>query len=284
MAVDFKQTHKLQAGDAVALIAPASGQQCGQEHLINEGITQLERWGLRVIQTPTIAPLRYLSADDKTRAGDLQAALTHPDVKAIFVTRGGYGCARLLPLLNDIAVPSPRFLVGFSDVTTLHLHFADNDNVISLHAPNVAINQFLAPSDVANNNREALKCAVFSGECPALDGIASPLFNAQKTGGCLTLLGASLGTPYEINTDGKLVMIEEVGETPYKIDRLLTQLKLAGKFDNAAGIVLGEFVGCDSQTIAVDEVCQEVLADVACPVYRAPSFGHGAINLPWRYG
>ncbi len=285
---------KLQVGDAVALIAPASGQKADDKALVNTAITLLHDWGLHVVQTPTLQQTHYLAADDHTRASELRQALTTPDIKAIFVTRGGYGCARLLPLLGGISVPTPRYLVGFSDITTLHLYFAEQVNVYRMHGLNLATRQCLADTPAAEQNRQALHAALFAATLPPMH--LTPLFapvsssamailqSAPLTGGCLSLLATSLGTAHEIQTAGKTVIIEDIGEAPYKIDRLLTHLKNAGKFDSAAGIILAELVGCDSANLAVQDVLRDVLADVPCPVLCCQGIGHGACNFPWVYG
>ncbi len=277
---------QLQKGDKVALISPASGQKKGDEVLIKKALSVLENWGLSVILTPHIDNQRYLSATDTDRATDLIKALTHPEIKAIFVTRGGYGCARLLPHLDDIKVPTQRYLIGFSDITTLHLYTYRWDNVINLHAPNMAGQQFLGDNSDAEQNRQALYNALFNGVYPTWK--LTPLFtdrhiddamNINKVGGCLSLLVTSLGTPYEIQTDNKVLIIEEVSEPPYKIDRMLTHLRSAGKFDNVKAIIFGEMVNCDSPNVSLIDVLRDEFMNDTFPVFTTDSFGHGAINL-----
>ncbi len=292
MPLNWSALPRLQAGDKVALVAPASAQKAAQQCLIEQSITQLTVWGLDVILTPAKqADAGYLSADDKTRAADLRHALSHPDIKAVFVTRGGYGCARLLALLNGITVPSPRYLVGFSDITTLHLYFAEQTNLFCLHAPNVATEQFLASTPQAENNRQALKQVLFNKQFPVLNlhpvylpANADTWQNAPVTGGCLSLLVTSLGTPHSLTTVGKTLFIEEIGEPPYKIDRLLTHLKNAGQFDYVKAVIFGELVNCDSSSVAVQTLLRDFFVGVDFPVLQTAQFGHGAVNMPWFYG
>lgn len=329
---------KLQKGDKVALIAPASGQKYQQMHFIDEAIAQLTAWGLSVTLRPQLAanhryrhvtnsPVqrcavspyrntaftgtprtkklltqRYLAADDKMRAESLITALTTPDIKAIFTTRGGYGCARLLSYLaqQNISIPSPRWLVGFSDITTLHLHFSRQTNryLQCLHAPNLATEQFLANTTAAANNRAALYHVLFEHndrdfspsvaanaitDLAAKNALPADWEKQPKTGGCLSLLVTSLGTAHEIITDDKWLLIEEVGEAPYKIDRMLTHLYHAGKFNNVRGVVFGEMVQCNSPQIPVQAVIDELAEKLPCPVLSFPQFGHGEINFPWYY-
>lgn len=293
--------NNLKKGDKVALIAPASGQKQGDDLLIEQALSVLESWGLSVIITPNINHHRYLSATDTDRATDVINALTHPEIKAIFVTRGGYGCARLLPYLDSVVVPTHRYLIGFSDITTLHLYSYHWEKVINIHAPNVATQQFLGDNPSAEKNRQALYNALFNGIYPSWQ--LTPLFtdnrhidksninkyienimNTDRVGGCLSLLVSSLGTPYEINTDNKVLMIEEVCEAPYKIDRMLTHLRNAGKFDNVKAVVFGEMLHCDSPNIALADVLRDEFASDTFPVFSTDSFGHGAINFPLHLG
>lgn len=281
---------RLQEGDKVALIAPASGQKQGNNTLIEQALSVLAKWGLSVIVRPNLNHCHYLSANDSNRAKDLIKALTHPEIKAVFVTRGGYGCARLLSYLSKVSAPTPRYLVGFSDITTLHLYGLTRQNIVSLHAPNLATAQFLGDDKDAAKNRRALYNALFNGSYPSWQ--LQPLFTDRQgdisdygvTGGCLSLLVTSLGTACEIQTAGKVLMIEEIAEAPYRIDRMLTHLRCAGKFDAVEAIVFGEMLNCSSATITLTDILLDEFANDDFPVCLTQAFGHGAINLPWRYG
>lgn len=286
-------TLTLQVGDKVALVAPASGQKQGQEQYIQQAVEMLEGWGLSVAITPPLGrDSRYLSAADKTRAKNLIDALTNPEIKAVFNTRGGYGCARLIPFLSNVVIPSPRFLIGFSDITTLHLYFAKNAKVCSVHSVNIATQQCLDKGEDAQRNQQMLHQLLFQGKMAMFE--LQPLFPERielrypselpSIGGCLSLLVTTLGTDYEINTVGKILFIEEVGESPYKVDRMLTHLKSAGKFDQVAAVVIGDMVGCETATIAILDVLRDIFYDSSFPMFLTRDFGHGSINLPWIYG
>ncbi len=289
-----KQLHR---GDKVALVAPASGQKEGEEKLVQQALILLQNWGLEVVVQPIFdRHSRYLASDDKKRAENLIEALTHPEVRAIFVTRGGYGCARLLPFLGGIAIPSWRFLVGFSDITSLHLHFAQTPNILNLHAPNLATGQVLGGDTPSLTNLEVLESSLFAGELPiftlkklnqggqSLPADKDNVLSCLKTGGCLSLLVTSLGTADEINTANKVLMIEEVGECPYKIDRMLTHLRNAGKFDKVIAVIFGEMLNCNSLNIDILDCLSDYFAMADFTVYTCSDFGHGEINLPWFYG
>lgn len=281
----------LKTGDAVALVAPASGQKHNEHSLIDDAVSLLKQWGLSVIITPTLSDkTRYLSASDHQRTQDLSQALTHPDIKAIFVTRGGYGCARLLPYLQTVAPPTPRLLLGFSDITTLHLQFADTPRLYSVHAPNLATRQLLGDSHHAENNRNALYQLLFNNHKPTLQlqhlqGKNTAGWQEKPCiGGCLSLLVTSLGTSHEIETAGKILLLEEVGESPYKIDRMLTHLKNARKFEAPAAMIIGELADCHTPTINVGEILSEFFAKADFPVFTTNDFGHGNRNIAWVYG
>lgn len=289
MAVGFK----LAIGDSVALIAPASGQRQGQDRAVLQAIRLLEDWGLSVKITPNfIEGHFYLSADDKTRFATLQQAVCQPDIKAIFTTRGGYGCARLLPLLTSVKSPSRRFLIGYSDITTLHLQFANDPNMCCVHAPNLASEQLLGEGREASVNREALYRLLFYGELPRLR--LTPLFSRDKnkasdvsvlprTGGCLSLLVTSLGTAHEIDTTDKVLFIEEVGEGPYQVDRMLTHLQNAGKLESVKALIIGQMLGCQTATLGRVDFLREYFKEADFPVFLTKDFGHDKINLPWVY-
>lgn len=299
-AGNIDATERLQVGDEVALIAPASGQKHDEQSLIEDAVAWLSAQGLRVVIRPAVGQaVRYLSASDQQRADELLRALQHPNVKAIFVTRGGFGCARLLSLLDEVCIPTPRYLVGFSDIVTLHLHFIcrQTPNLRCIHAPNLATQQFLADNADARQNREALAAALFHGHFPDLPlmplvlpssvSLASDWQSAPRVGGCLSLLVSTLGTAHAINTEGKTLLIEDVSEAPYKIDRMLTHLRNAGKFDHLKAVIIGDCVGCHSPNIALNDVLKDCFADadnIDFPVWLTQSFGHGRLNLPWVYG
>lgn len=283
---------KLSSGDAVALIAPASGQKYQEQHLLDQAQALLTDWGLNVVLVPDASePQHYLSAPDPQRAKALITALTDDRIKAIFVTRGGYGCARLLPYLSDVTIPTPRFFVGFSDITTLHAHFYYEPNYRGVHGLNLATAQCFADTPSAANNRQALYDALFRQRFPRLNltplfkrGLAMDWQQAPLIGGCLSLLVTTLGTSAQWDTNGCGLIVEDIGESPYKIDRMLTHLRRGGYFDSIKALIIGEMVDCDSQQIMVTDVLCELFANDDFPVFLCTEIGHGAINLPWLYG
>lgn len=217
----------------------------------------------------------YLAGGDERRLGELRAALADPAVDALVAARGGYGAMRLLPGLDVAEVARARkLLVGFSDITALHALW-QRAGLRSLHASMIAALGRLPEERVERWS------AALAGELPAeeLAGRWSTRGRvvAPVVGGNLAVLCALLGTPYFPPVDGAILLLEDVGEAPYRIDRMLTSLQLAGVFERAAGVLLGDFTRCEPQRDGrtVDEVLRERLGGLARPVLCGLAIGHG---------
>jgi muramoyltetrapeptide carboxypeptidase len=226
----------------------------------------------------------YLAGNDDRRLNELIGALVAPDVDAILCARGGYGATRLLPDLDPGLVSNAnKLLVGFSDVTALHALWSRAD-VRSMHAPMVA-----ALAGASEKVRESW-CATLEGRSAGrswdLETLRFGYGEGALMGGNLAVLAAMLGTRYAPNVAGKILFLEDVGERPYRIDRMLTSLTQAGWFDACSGVVLGAFTegeaGPDGTT--VDEVLQERLGDLSVPVVSGLSAGHIDENEPLLFG
>ena len=249
----------LRTGDTVAVLATSGA--CNIVNLEN-GVKTLESMGLNVqVMWSCYAKREYLAGDDNLRLNDLHTAFEDTNIKGIFVARGGYGAGRLLPFINyELVKKNPKVFVGFSDVTALHIVFNQFCNLITFHGPMPATN-------VGNARFSwwALKNMIFESSfcnqkekllAPTLKTIVSGCAKGVLTGGNLTLVTTSLGTPYEINTRQRILFLEEVQEEPYRVDRLFLQLKQAGKFRDASGIILGDFSPESLETIkmAIDDL------------------------------
>ncbi|GAA4831083.1 LD-carboxypeptidase [Kitasatospora terrestris] len=224
--------------------------------------------------------LGHLAGRDSDRAADLQAAWTDPRVAAVLCARGGYGCQRMADLLDwdTLAAAEPKPLVGCSDVTELHRLFATRLGVATLHGPMVATEAFDEPTTLAHLHR-----MLFTPEgIRELPLLAPPLATGQArgilAGGNASLLASSVGGPGPTAPDGSLLLLEEIGEDPYRLDRILTQLRRAGVLAAAAGIVLGDFTDCGAPA-AVAEVLHDRLADLGVPVAAGLRAGHGEVQL-----
>jgi len=262
----------LKPGDLVAITA-ASGY-CDPVKL-KAGIQTIESYGLKTRTMPSChARHDYLAGTDSQRLHDLHTAFASKEVQAIFMARGGYGSARLLPHLDyELIRKNPKILIGFSDVTALHIAINQICNLITFHGPMPATSDFY----ICNN--------LFTGDFTAahkatalVPGNASGIL----TGGNLSLIAASLGTPYEIKTLRRVLFIEETQEPPYRVDRLFLQLKQAGKFRDAVGIILGDFSPETTETLKI--AINELIIPEGKPTLCGLPCGHTTPNITLPMG
>jgi len=271
----------LRPGDRVAVVAPAGPVT---PDVLATGLKVLESLGLRVTLGRHVeARNGYLAGPDEARAEDLAWALGDPDLRGVFFARGGYGSMRVLPLVDlSVLKRDPKVIVGSSDVTALHLAIERTAGVISFHGPNVESLGHGVTRFTLDCLARAVMTAAPLDVLPLPEGWPPPkvLSPGRATGvlagGNLSLVAALLGTPYEPDTRGRVLVLEDVGERPYRVDRLLTQLRLAGKLDRAAAVALGEFVECrDPEETTVDGVLADRLAGLGVPVISGLPCGHG---------
>jgi muramoyltetrapeptide carboxypeptidase len=256
------------------------------------GVAALESLGLAVrVAEGALDRHGFTAGTARARLAQLQGLLADPDVAAIACARGGAGTVHLLPQLDPgLLLARPRLVLGYSDVTALHLLLA-RAGVASLHGPMVA--RELADGPSACDAASLWHALTGEGEPwlsppgtlrPLRDGAAEGILR----GGCLSLLAASLGTPWALRTAGEraILFLEDVDERPYRIDRMLRQLRLAGAFDAVVGVVLGEMKGClprPDEGYSLDEVVREALAGLDVPVAAGLPSGHTsgpAVTLP----
>ena len=269
----------LRQGDTVGIIAPASGFRTEN---FDAGCARLRQLGYRPFYLPSIVERdSYFAGSVERRLSELHEMFSRAEVRAIVCVRGGYGCNYLLPHLDlGLIRANPKILAGCSDVTTLLTYLFDRTGLVTFHAPMVA-GDFSRPNGI---DMDAWSAAVSSGKpYPRSFGPdeVQPLIegDAEGTlyGGCLSLLCASLGTPYEVHTEGKILFVEDRGEKPYQIDRMLMQLKLAGKFDAVNGIIFGEMLDCGQQS-ATDRTLQDlavrILGEFKVPIAFGLRSGH----------
>jgi muramoyltetrapeptide carboxypeptidase len=281
----------LRSGDTVAIIAPASNLKA--EYLAR-GVAELERLGLRVRYEPDIlAKSHYTAGTDERRAAELQRAFADPAIKAVWAARGGYGAMRLLPLLDEALLrANPKIFIGYSDMTALHLYFYRRFGWITFHGP-------MAAKDLAGGAEHYDQASLWAAltQAAPLGEIASTQIEmlhrgagqqvtGRLLGGCLSLITAMMGTPDELDTRGAILFLEDTATRPYALDRMLQQLKLAGKFDEVRGIIFGEMTDClqhAEQGYAIQEVLAECTADLNIPVMFGFPSGHsprGNLTLP----
>lgn len=278
----------LAPGDKVAIIEPASA--CAEENvaLLDQARRLLEEWGLVVAPPVRKRHHLYLAGADAERAAELEAALADPAIRAIFCARGGYGAMRLFPFLRAGWAKGPKLLAGYSDVTALLGAAAKLwPEVVPWHAPNVATQQLLGPGEAHEHNRAMLRRALFAADYEVdapIEMLRKGSAEGALTGGCLTLVAAALGSPLAIETKGRILFLEDTKEAPYRIDRMLVQLKNAGLFEGLTGLVFGEMSSCEDGVSDLRAVLSDVLADTSFPIAYGLEAGHGARNTPLPLG
>jgi muramoyltetrapeptide carboxypeptidase len=277
----------LRPGDTVGIVAPASNIL---RDALDAGCRSLERLGYKPFFFDSILHHDlYFAGNIKRRLKELHAMFEHPEVRAVVCARGGYGCNYLLPNLDlSLIRRNPKIFAGYSDITSLLTYIHDSTGLITFHAPMVA-------KDFAHDggvDEHSFKAALEGwsewelGSGSGMRGLADGEAEGLLYGGCLSMLAASLGTPYEIHTAGTLLFVEDVAAKPYQIDRMLMQLKLAGKFDEVTGIIFGEMVDClqhAEQPYRLEEVVMRVIGDLGVPVAYGLRSGHvssRSVTLP----
>src|SRR5579884_1181199 len=279
----------LRPGDNIGIVAPAS--YFNREDFEN-GCAALRKMGYMPVYDERIFERDlYFAGDTTRRTHELESMFLRDDIKAIICARGGYGSNYLLPNLDLKKISAkPKAFIGYSDLTSLQSYFCDAANMVTFHGPMVS-KDFAKPDGVDVGSWQAalsgrdnwmLGFDSDSGVKPLVQGSAEGVLY----GGCLSILVASLGTPYEIRTDGTIFFIEDVATKPYQIDRMLMHLKLAGKFDGIRGIIFGEMLDCfqtKEQGYTLEEIVMRVVGDLGVPIAYGLRSGHVSrhnITLP----
>ena len=277
----------LRKGDKIGIVAPASNIK---RELLEAGCDALRGLGYEPFYFESILERDlYFAGSVARRARELEEMFVRDDIRAIVCARGGYGSNYLLPALDLTKVAAhPKIFVGYSDLTTLLTWFADKANLVTFHGPMVA-KDFAVTDGVdllswqnALSGEEAWAIPEDSGAKPLVPGEAEGILY----GGCLSMLVAALGTPYDIHIAGTILFIEDLAAKPYQIDRMLMQLKLAGKLNGVRGIVFGEMIDCrqsSTQDYTLEEVVLRVVGDLGIPVALGLRSGHVSranITLP----
>ena len=265
---------RLRPGDAVSVVAPSGPFD---RESLDRGLSVLTGWGL-VPRVPegVLSRHRYLAGTDARRGAELAAAFADAETKAIFWARGGSGAARLLPTL-DVRALAHKPVIGFSDTTSMHLRLQQLGRE-SVHGPVLTQLGRLAVT-------APLGALLLDGVRPALQAthVGAPgTATGRLLGGNLTVLCSMLGTPYLPDFRGALLLLEDVTERPYRLDRLLTQLSLAGLLGQVAGVVFGTLTGCEEKdaNYTAQEVVLEILRAHDVPSAFGFPIGHGDENLP----
>ena len=281
----------LQPGDCIGILASGS---YADEKDFQGSVELLKAQGYRVKLAPSAkAMYEHFAGTDRKRAADINAFFQDDEVKAILCVRGGYGSARLLDRLDyKMIARHPKPFIGFSDVTALHIALGERAGISTIHGPMLV--SFTRPNFDSDYTRtqffEGLRRTAPLGEILMPEGqnletVMPGEAEGIILGGNLTVLTSLVGTPYELNGKGALLLLEEVGERPYRIDRMLNQLWQSGLLNRVNGILLGDFVGCenDNSSPIEDFTLSQVLTHYARlshkPVLRGVPAGHASHNL-----
>ena len=286
---------RLAVGDTVGVVSPASTLETP------DGLRIAEHWIRGMGLVPKFGPnaggrYGYLAGTDAQRAGDLNAAYADPEVKAVFAVRGGWGGARILPLLDwDAIRANPKLLIGFSDITALHLAFAARAGYATIHGGN-------ATSSWRKVSWDSLWRLAFAADTPTLGGadieaetsrpartITGGKTTGKLLGGNLTILSTLMGTPFLPDLTGAVLFLEDVNEAEYRVDRMFQQLKLAGVLDGLAGIVFGQCTECattapDYAGFTIDQLIDHYCAPLGIPAVSGFDTGHIGNQLSLPHG
>lgn len=266
----------------IAVVAPSHAFDPAR---LASGLAIARAAGLTLQEFPELLqPHRYFAASDAHRASQLREALTGDRYGAVWMVRGGSGLTRLLPTLDGLRLRSDRPVIGFSDVTALFcaLHQAGAGPLV--HAP---VLHSLASTEPAD--RDALWNVLGGGHDEPWPGDSwiEGAAEGWLCGGNLCMLASLCGTPWQLDARGSILLLEEVGELPFRVDRMLQQLVSAGVFDGVAGVGIGELAGCappDGSDWSLRDVFLEHLEPLGIPVLAELPFGHGARNRPFVWG
>lgn len=285
----------LKKGDTVALVAP--GTNVTDPDDLKKAFEAMEYFGLKPKTYRTAAEFGYKNRSVRTRTAEIHSAFSDSEVRAIVCLRGGYASAMLLDSLDyELIRKNPKVFVGYSDITAMHCAINKLCGLVTFHGP-VALSSF------TKYTIDSFEQVLFRGARPIklsnpapseslrqphpTRTISAGVARGRIVGGNLSIICSLMGTPYEIDTKGKILVIEDVGEEPYRMDRMLNQLRLAGKLDDAAGIAVGECADCNSNGLnpskvwdsSLGEVLDSYLAPLAKPAFYGLTFGHTSDQL-----
>jgi muramoyltetrapeptide carboxypeptidase len=275
---------RLRPGDTVGITAPASW---GDRDQIKQAASCLEKLGLRVRLGDTLSMQHgYLSGTDEQRARELNEMFGDPEIQAIICARGGYGTGRIADRLDyDLIRANPKIFWGYSDITFLHAAIGRYAGLVTFHGP-MMLDLAKDENPLTVQNYDTLvhpSVLRYTEEISPLQTLVEGEALGPLVGGNLSLLVSTLGTPYELDTKGKLLFIEDIEEEPYRVDRMLNQLRLAGKFADAAGILVCDFHDCVPSkrkiSLTLEQIFQDHIVTAGKPTLSGFKIGHCSPNI-----
>ena len=276
---------KLKHGDCIGIVAPSSPIDKGR---VKKAKKAIEAMGFEVVVGQSCyESYGYLAGEDRLRADDINRMFEDRKIDGIIALRGGYGASRILDLIDyDLVAKNPKVFVGYSDITALHTAFRQLGKLVTYHGPMAASDFATGVSDFTRNSflnmlvDENPSMILENPKKEELTVIREGRARGVLVGGNLALIVNTIGTDYEIDTEDKILLIEEVGEDPYAVDRMLTQLALAGKFKDLRGLVFGDFNNCVAskseyeKQLPLLEVLKDRTKDLDIPIVYNFQIGH----------
>ncbi len=279
----MKKARALKRGDTIGVAAPSSPFD---RTLFQHGVKALEGLGFEVrFRKDIFDQNRYFAGTEKRRAEELMELMADESVHAIMFARGGYGCQRVIPLLDAEALKkNAKPVIGFSDITALLTFFRQGAGIPTFYGP-VITQLGKGPSDFTNAG--LLRALTTPGPlgnlpCGKARTMKPGTASGKLVGGCLTLINSSIGTPYELDTEDSILFIEDAGEKIYALDRMLTQLKAGGSLDRARAIVIGDIIAPEGEKHDLDAMLTDALGGFSGPVIEGFPAGHSGefVTLP----
>ncbi|MGE0823917.1 MAG: LD-carboxypeptidase [Candidatus Binatia bacterium] len=283
----LRKPQRLRPGDVIGVVSPAAAVN---DERLRRGCAALEQWGFSVrCGDHALDRDRFLAGTDSDRARELTTMLQDPEVRAVFCSRAGYGCGRLLPLLDFATLAQTvKIFLGYSDVTLLLTALVQRAGLVCFHGPVVAGEFADGFSPASQDHLLNLLTTGWGQENLEFSTMLHPgCAEGRLLGGCLSVLVTTLGTPYEVNTDGAILFLEDIGEKPYRIDRMLTHLKQAGKLARLAGVIFGEMHSCrgdNHDPTLLLSVIADIFHEYTYPIGFGLPAGHEGENFALPLG
>ena len=285
----MKKPKKLEVGDTIGVISPASPSEKKSE--IIRAAEYLEAWGYKVVIGKNVNKTKgFFAASEEERAADFNEMFRREDIDAVFVTQGGYGSAQIIPLIDfDAVANNPKIFTGFSDITSLHLAIQKYTDLITFHGPGMARFNSEDLTDYTKKQFfKALSAVEPIGEIPVPDdktwlhAINTGVAEGELTGGNLTLICATLGTPYQIETEDKILVIEDAEVEPWIFDHMMSHLRNTGLLNKLNGVMVGECHNCVPRKLDpgyfsdtnLEEILAYYLNPLKIPVLYGLPLGH----------
>lgn len=283
-AAERNKGNALRPGDTVAVVSPASPTDEADRQ---PTVKLLQSWGYHVVQAPT-RHYGYFAGTDEERAAELNYYFKDDHVQAILCANGGYGSARILDKLDySMIAKHPKLFIGFSDITALHTALGEKSHLVTIHGPmECTLNPAASSAYTLQQFANGLSSRQPLGQVPmppgkSLQAVVPGNADGMLVGGNLAILAAAVGTPYELQGEGAILVLEEVGEDAYRVDRMMQQLWQSGLLHRIRGLVYGEFVQCDHDPgdFTTEEVLQYYAKLAEKPTIAGLPVGHGEDNL-----